>query len=70
MKAWKGRTSFLELLKADPEVKVHLSHKELESLFDYNYFMRHADKVFSRLGLTDTKRAKTVKTVELAPQSL
>jgi adenylosuccinate lyase len=70
MKAWKGRTSFLELLKADSGVKVHLSHKELESLFDYNYFMRHADKVFSRLGLTEKKRAKTVKTVELAPQSL
>jgi adenylosuccinate lyase len=70
MKAWKGRTSFLELLKTDSEVKAHLSHKELESLFDYNYFTRHADKIFSRLGLTDKKRAKAVKTVELAPQSL
>jgi len=70
MKAWKGRTSFLELLKADSEVKAHLSDKELESLFDYNYFMRHADKVFSRLGLTEKKRAKAVKTVELAPQSI
>ena len=70
MKAWKGRTSFLELLKADSGVKVHLSHKELESLFDYNYFMRHIDNVFSRLGLTEKKRAKAVKTVELAPQSL
>jgi adenylosuccinate lyase len=70
MKAWKGRTSFLELLKADSGVKVHLSHKELESLFDYNYFMRHVDNVFSRLGLTEKKRAKAVKTVELAPQSL
>jgi adenylosuccinate lyase len=70
MKAWKGRTSFLELLKADSEVKARLSHKELESLFDYNYFMRHIDSVFSRLGLTEKKRAKAVKTVELAPHSL
>jgi adenylosuccinate lyase len=70
MKAWKGRTSFLELLKADSGVKVHLSYKELETLFDYNYFIRHADSVFSRLGLTEKKRAKAVKTVELAPQSL
>jgi len=70
MKAWKGRTSFLELLEADSEVKAHLSDKELESLFDYNYFMRHADSVFNRLGLTEKKRAKAVKTVELAPQSL
>jgi len=70
MKAWKGRTSFLELLKADSEVKAHLSEKELESLFDYNYFMRHADSIFNRLGLSEKKRAKAVKTVELAPQSL
>src|SRR4030043_218367 len=70
MKAWKERTSFLELLKADSEVKAHLSNKELESLFDYNYFMRHADIVFSRLGLTEKKKAKAVKPVELAPHSL
>jgi len=70
MKAWKGRTSFLELLKADSKIKAHLSNKELESLFDYNYFIRHADGVFSRLGLTEKKKVKSVKTVELAPQSL
>ncbi len=69
MKAWKQRTSFLELLKADPEVKAHLSEKELESLFDYNYFIRYVDKVFQRLGLTEKKRAKAVKAAELAPQA-
>jgi adenylosuccinate lyase len=70
MKAWKEKTSFLRLLKADADVKAHLSDKELESLFDYNYFMRHADSVFSRLGLTGKKRSKAVKAAELAPQSL
>ena len=70
MKAWKQRTSFLELLKADPEVKAHLSEKELESLFDYNYFIRHVDKVFRRLGLTEKKRTKAVKVEELTPQTL
>jgi adenylosuccinate lyase len=70
MKAWKEKTSFLELLKADAEVKAQLSDKELESLFDYNYFMRHADSVFSRLGLTEKKKGKAVKAAELAPQSL
>jgi len=70
MKAWKQRTSFLELLKADSDVKASLSNKELESLFDYNYFMRHADSVFHRLGLTEKKKVKSVKTVELAPQAL
>jgi adenylosuccinate lyase len=70
MKAWKERTSFLGLLKADSEVKACLSDKELESLFDYNYFMKHTDSVFNRLGLTEKKKAKAVKTAELAPQSL
>jgi adenylosuccinate lyase len=70
MKAWKEKTSFLGLLKADANVKAHLSDKELESLFDYNYFMRHVDSVFSRLGLTGKKKTKTVKAAELAPRSL
>ncbi len=70
MQAWKGRTSFLKLLKADPEVTSKLSGSELESLFDYKYFTRHVDKVFQRLDLTDKKRTKAVKATELAPQAL
>jgi adenylosuccinate lyase len=70
MKAWKQRTSFLDLLLADTEVMTHLPQKELKSLFDYNYFTKHVDKVFQRLDLTAKKRAKAVKAVELAPQSL
>ena len=70
MKAWKQRTSFLDLLTADTEVMAHLSEKELKPLFDYNYFIKHVDKVFQRLGLTGKKRAKAVKAVELAPQAL
>lgn len=70
MKAWKDRTSFLKLLKADSELKGKLSDSELESIFDYKYFTRHVDKVFKRLGLTEKKRAKAAKATELAPQSL
>ena len=68
MKAWKQRTSFLDLLKTDPEVMAHLPERELKSLFDYNYFIKHVDKVFQRLGLT--KKAKAVRSAELAPQAL
>jgi adenylosuccinate lyase len=70
MKAWKQRTGFLDLLMADTEVMARLSEKELKSLFDYNYFIKHVDKVFQRLGLTRKKRAKTVRAGELAPQAL
>jgi len=51
MKAWKERASFLGLLQADPEVSKHLSQSELKGLFDYQFFLRHVDEVFERLGL-------------------
>jgi adenylosuccinate lyase len=70
MKAWRQKTSFLYLLKADTEITAQLSELELASLFDYGYFLRHVDKVFQRLGLTEKKKAKAAKAGELAPQAL
>src|SRR4030043_2297434 len=61
MKAWRQKASFLDLLMAATEVMAHLSEKELKSLFDYNYFTKHVDKIFQRLGLTEKKRAKAVR---------
>jgi len=52
MKAWKERTDFLQLLEADSEVVASLSAAELESLFDYQYYLKHVDHIFERLGLT------------------
>lgn len=51
MKAWKERASFLDFLIGDPEVGKHLSKAELEGIFDYEYFIRHVDAIFARLGL-------------------
>jgi adenylosuccinate lyase len=51
MKAWQDRTSFLDLLQADPDVGKHLSKAELEGIFDYGHFLRHVDTIFERLGL-------------------
>jgi adenylosuccinate lyase len=70
MKAWKQRTSFLELLKVDPEIIARLSKSELESLFDYKYFTRNVEGVFQRLGLIEKKKAKAAKKAELTPQAL
>ena len=54
MKTWQSDTKkFINLLKADSEVTAVLSLKELEALFDYNYYLRFVDDVFRRLGLTD-----------------
>ena len=52
MKSWKGNKDFRNLLKADPEVTEILPQSELESLFDYQYYLRHVDEIFERLGLT------------------
>lgn len=72
MKAWKQRTSFLDLLKADSEVMDTLSEPELEAIFDYNLFLEHVDTIFQRLGLNRIKinKNKVPKGSALAPQSL
>jgi adenylosuccinate lyase len=73
MKTWKGNKRFLNLLKADKEVAAVLPAGELESLFDYQYYLRHVDDVFARLGLTEAQwKDKTGRKElgELAPRSV
>jgi adenylosuccinate lyase len=60
MKAWKGNKSFLTLLKADSGVTKILPAKELEVLFDYQYYLRHVDDIFQRLGLTKNQWQGTI----------
>ncbi len=49
MPVWEGKGNFLDLLKADEEVKKHLSEEELESLFDLDYHTKHVDTIFARV---------------------
>jgi adenylosuccinate lyase len=73
MKSWRGNRRFLSLLKADPEVIAVLPADELESLFDYQYYLRHVDEIFKRLGLTETQwkdKIGRTKPGELAPRSV
>ena len=51
MASWGEGTDFRELLRADPDVSSHLSQTELEELFDYQYYVRHVDEIFRRVGL-------------------
>jgi adenylosuccinate lyase len=55
LQAWKTRAPFLKLLKADSEIMQNLNSKELESLFDYQCFVKHVDTIFARLGLLKKK---------------
>ena len=51
MKVWEsdGRTSLLELLKADQEVTAALSEEQLEEKFDLAYHFKHVDTIFARV---------------------
>ena len=51
MRAWEQRTSYLELLAEDPAITSRLSREELESLFDYEFYLKHVDDSFARVGL-------------------
>jgi adenylosuccinate lyase len=49
MRAWQEGGDFLTLLKADKEVRAHLSEAELAANFDLDYHFRHVDTVFARV---------------------
>src|SRR3954470_12840905 len=49
MKVWRGEAQFLDLLKADPDVRPHLTDAELGDLFDLGYHFKHVDTVFARV---------------------
>jgi adenylosuccinate lyase len=49
MKAWEGGGEFLTLLKADKDVRKHLSDKELAAHFDLDFHFAHVDTIFRRV---------------------
>jgi len=71
MKSWKENKNFLNLLKADPEVAEILPQPELGSLFDYQYYLRHIDEIFERLGLTKAQWKSAIsESTHLEPRAL
>ena len=49
MKVWEGKGDFLKLLKADKDVRKHLSEKELTKNFDLDFHFSHVDTIFRRV---------------------
>ena len=49
MDVWAGNGNYLDLLKADEDVAKHLSHEELENLFDLAQHFKHVDTIFERV---------------------
>ncbi len=58
MKSWQGNRKFFTLLKADKEVEKVFNEAELAGLFDYNYYLKHIDDIYNRLGLTRNQWSK------------
>jgi adenylosuccinate lyase len=57
MRAWRDGGDFLALLKADKEVRAHLSDAELEANFDLGHHFKHVDTVFERVFGASSARA-------------
>jgi adenylosuccinate lyase len=70
MEAWQQKKALSSLLKADANIMAYLSEPELESLFDYNFYLEYVDSIFVRLGLTEVKKIKQTEVEKLTPQSL
>ena len=57
MRVWRGEGDFLSLLKADADVRKHLSDAELAANFDLDYHLKHVDAIFQRVfGRADADR--------------
>jgi len=52
-RAWDEQRSFRELLEADAEVTGRLDAQQLDELFDYGRFVRHAPAIIDRLNALD-----------------
>jgi adenylosuccinate lyase len=70
MKAWEERKSFLSLLEGDRQITRRLSKEELKCLFDYDYYLKHVDEVFNRLGLGKGKKTEQIRAESLASRAI
>lgn len=51
MRSWDDKLPYLEILGEDPQVRAYLSREELAELFDYEFYLKHVDDSFRRVGL-------------------
>jgi len=51
MKTWRQTIDFKETLLKDKKVFSYLGKKELDKLFDLDYYLRNVNKIFKKVGL-------------------
>ena len=49
MKVWDRNEDFQKLLQQDPDIKLHLSAKEIKGAFGFDSYLRNVDTIFSRV---------------------
>jgi adenylosuccinate lyase len=58
MQVWRDGGQFIDVLKADPEVRAQFTDAEFEELFDPAWHFAHVDTIFRRVFGEDAVRAK------------
>lgn len=51
MRVWKENVDFKVILMEDNDIARFLTHEEIESCFDLNYYTKNVDKIYKRLRL-------------------
>ncbi|MEI6832287.1 MAG: adenylosuccinate lyase [Candidatus Omnitrophota bacterium] len=51
MQTWQGTSNFKDNLLADKQAAKYLSAKELDKLFDLDFYLRNVNKIFEKVGL-------------------
>jgi adenylosuccinate lyase len=51
MKTWRQGSDFKDNLLSDKEVLRCLNKKELDKIFDLDYYLRNVNKIFRKVGL-------------------
>lgn len=51
MSSWKEGRDFRDCLLLDPVVPKYLNEKELDKLFDLNFYLRNVNRIFAKVGL-------------------
>ncbi len=51
MDTWDKKLDFRDLLQKDKKVLSVIDSKELKGLFDYNFYLKHVNEIYKRLGI-------------------
>ena len=49
IKAWEEKQPFIDLLKNNKQITLHIDTKEFNEIFDINYFIAKVDEIFKRV---------------------